>query len=121
FSYRYRSHPRFEYEVEPGGVFRTEVNDWGRVTHAVWLGEDHRDLVPALYARERAAARQEGHDFLLDAWSFDPPGANWQVAPADLPSVFHPPEVRGSTAFAVGMPFLPSRVHKGDCDQDRPN
>lgn len=43
------------------------------------------------------------------------------TAREDLPSVFHPPEARGNRIYAVGLPFLPDRVHKGDCDQDRPN
>jgi hypothetical protein len=118
FEHRYDKHPVFTYERHVEAVFRTEDNDWGRVTHAVWLGADADARVAEVHERERANA---SGDYLLDAWSFEPPGPNWRLAPRDLPSVFHPPENRGNIVFAVGLPFLPGQVQKGDCDQDRPN
>jgi GNAT superfamily N-acetyltransferase len=120
-AYRFDHHPVFEYERVGSDVFRTERNEWGRVTHAVWLSEDADRAVEAVYARERAAAREAGEEHLLDAWSYEAPGPKWQAAPRDLPSVFHPPEARGNLIFAVGLPMLPPQVQKGDCDQDRPN
>lgn len=121
FDFRFGRHPVFDYERHPTGVFRTEENEWGRVTHAVWLGNGAERLVASVCARESATAKLDGRDYVLDAWSFEPPGPEWRVAPREMPSVFHPPEARGNTIFAVGFPFLPGRVQKGDCDQDRPN
>ena len=66
-------------------------------------------------------ARTAGVPFLLDAWAFDSPGAGWSIAPEELPSVFHPPEARGNLIYAVGWPFIPYDIGKGDSDQDRPN
>jgi hypothetical protein len=74
-----------------------------------------------VYEREHAVAKAAGRPYVLDAWSIGAPSPRWQLAPRDLPSVFHPPEPRGNTIFTVGFPFLPDRVQKGDCDQDRPN
>jgi GNAT superfamily N-acetyltransferase len=119
--YRFDRHPVFEYERSGQAIFRTEENAWGRVTHAVWLADGADDSVRSVYEREQAAAQTAGTDFLLDAWCFSPPGPQWQPAPRDLRSVFHPPEPRGNLIFAVGLPDLPRQVQKGDCDQDRPN
>jgi hypothetical protein len=102
-------------------VFRTEVNEWGRVTHAVRLSGDWREHVRAVYEREKLLAEIASLPYVMDAWAFDCPGAGWSIAPGDLPSVFHPPEARGNVTNAVGLPFIPSVIHKGDCDQDRPN
>lgn len=119
--HRFANHPSFQYDVLPGGVYRTEDNAWGRVTHVCRLGADWFHSTRQVYEREHAIAQRAGRPFLLDAWSFDCPGNGWTVAPSDLPSVFHPPQARGNITFAVGLPFVPSRIHKGDCDQDRPN
>lgn len=128
--YRFEEHPVFKYERRPGGqgsVFRTEENAWGVVTHCARLdAAGGTDDVVDVYRRESARAGRLGRPYLMDAWSFDPPtgtaeGSGWSLAPDDLPSVFHPPEARGNTIYAVGRPFIPAMIHKGDCDQDRPN
>jgi hypothetical protein len=134
--HRFVRHPIYSYTVTgPQGresVFRTETNPWGVVTHCVRLGEggSWRDAVREQYAAGAALAARTGKPYLMDAWSFDCPGAasgsggegtGWTLAPDDLPSVFHPPEARGNVIYAVGRPFLPTNIHKGDCDQDRPN
>lgn len=129
--YRFDEHPLFRYERRPGGIYRTEENAWGVVTHCCRLGTvpDVRELSELHAAGSRRAA-QLGKPFLMDAWSFDAPGASsdgsaagtgWTLASDDLPSVFHPPEARGNTIYAVGRPCIPNMIHKGDCDQDRPN
>lgn len=119
--YRYHQHPTFEYDTRGECVFRTERNEWGVVTHAVRLGRDCNQHVPALYKAHAAEPADCGTSYLMDAWSFDCPGPGWSLAPEDLPSVFHPPAARGNITYAVGRPFLPGSIHKGDCDQDRPN
>lgn len=119
--YRYTDHPVFRYEERRGTIFRTEANEWGHVTHVARLGGSHPDEVAAVYERERSRAAADGRPYVLDAWSFDVPGAGWSLADADEPSVFHPPEARGNLIYAVGRPFMPAVVEKGDCDQDRPN
>jgi len=119
--HRYDSHPVYTYERRGEHVFRTEDNDWGRVTHAVRLGHDPFEAARAVALREREQAESCNRNYIMDAWAFERPGPGWSLAPEDLPSVFHPPEARGSTTYAVGYPFLPCRIHKGDCDQDRPN
>lgn len=119
--YRYRQHPMFIYDRRTGGVFRTETNEWGVVTHCCRLTPDWFEDVNAVYDLGRCEAETAGRGYLMDAWSFNCPGPGWTLAPDDLPSVFHPPEARGNITYAVGMPFLPCNVHKGDCDQDRPN
>jgi hypothetical protein len=121
FDFRFDRHPVFDYERYDRAVFRTEDNEWGRVTHAVWLHPEggFDEVVSTVAERERAAAGDR--PYVLDAWSFEPPSDYWRVTPKDLPSVFRPPEARGNLVFAVGNPFLPSTVQKGDCDQDRPN
>jgi GNAT superfamily N-acetyltransferase len=119
--YRYRRHPVYRYDVLASGVFRTEDNAWGRVTHVCWLAEDAHADVAAVYAEEAGRAARAGQSYLMDAWAFDAPGAGWTFAPADLPSVFHPVEARGNVTYHTGRPFLVTRIHKGDCDQDRPN
>ena len=116
--FRFNRHPRLDYEIRREGVFRTEANAWGRVTHVLRMPADSSPR--EVYEREEAVARRAGTRYLMDAWSFEVPGPGWRRAPADLPSVFHPPEPRGDQVFAVGLPFLPSSVQKGDCDQDRP-
>ncbi len=121
FAYRYDQHPRFEYERVAHAVFRSESNDWGRVTHVAWLRPSDDDVVRPVYERERQTAERAGIPYLCDAWGFTPPGPLWRLAPSELPSVFHPVEARGNTIFAVGLPDLLAQVHKGDCDQDRPN
>ena len=119
FGYRYRRHPVYTYEMRPGAVFRTEDNPWGRVTHVCWQTAEAHAEVARVFARE--AAHAGGRQYVMDAWSFDRPGPHWVLAPDNLPSVFHPPEARGNVIYSVGRPFLVTRVHKGDCDQDRPN
>jgi hypothetical protein len=85
------------------------------------------------FAQHRAGsamAAKLGKPYVMDAWAFECPGARagtngegtgWSIAPDDLPSVFHPPEARGNVIYAVGRPFVVTGIHKGDCDQDRPN
>jgi hypothetical protein len=119
--YRYARHPLFKYEILPGGIFRTERNAWGLVTHALLLRDDWRAEAARIHARDAALADREGVAHLMDAWSFGRPGPGWELAPDDLPSVFSPPEARGNLIYATGFPFTPARVQKGDCDQDRPN
>lgn len=131
--YRYNQHPSFRYDVRAGGVFRTEHNAWGVVTHCCRLNETGRSFDDAVevYQQGRALAASVGKPFLMDAWAFECPGGpgengqgegtGWTAAGEELPSVFHPPEARGSLIYAVGKPFLPGFIHKGDCDQDRPN
>ncbi len=119
--YRYDRHPIFKYERRTGGIFRTEDNSWGVVTHAVRLHEDWPRDVREVFARDSVRAKARGLNHLMDTWAFDCPGPGWTLAPDDVPSVFHPPQARGSVIYAVGRPFLPTMVGKGDCDQDRPN
>lgn len=119
--FRYRQHPSYQYDIRLGGIFRTEDNDWGTVTHVCMLGDASRGMLDEQYQRGFEQAKKGGRRYLMDVWSFDPPGAGWQRAPEDLPSVFHPPEARGNLIYAIGKPFLVSRIHKGDGDQDRPN
>ncbi len=119
--YRFRRHPSFAYEVRAQGVFRTEQNGWGRVTHACWLSRSSQGDVHAVYDRESTTACRERSRYILDAWAFECPGPGWTLAPQDLPSLFHPVEARGNVCYAIGKPFLPSQIHKGDADQDRPN
>ncbi len=120
--YRFGSHPIYEYDVrEDGNVFRTETNTWGVVTHCCRLTPNWANHVPEVADRTIRHAQSLGFESIIDAWSFDCPGEGWTLAPDDLPSVFHPPEARGNTIYAVGRPFVPTTVHKGDCDQDRPN
>ncbi|MEM7623366.1 MAG: hypothetical protein AAF235_09200, partial [Planctomycetota bacterium] len=123
--HRYTNHPVYTYEQRGSAasknVFRTETNAWGRVTHAVRLSEASLEDTSAVFSRESSEANAIGAAYLMDAWGFECPGPGWTLAPDSVPSVFHPPEARGSVTYAVGYPFVPSRVHKGDCDQDRPN
>jgi hypothetical protein len=119
--YRFRSHPTFTYDLRDGSVFRTENNRWGRVTHAVSLAARSRSAVQRVWNEESKIARDAGSRYLLDAWAFESPGAGWSLAPADLPSVFHPPEARGNLIYAMGKPYLPTEIQKSDGDQDRPN
>jgi hypothetical protein len=131
-SYRFAKHPIFQYEYRAGGVFRTEENSYGLVTHCCRLSGDWRDDVQAVCARDKEIARRKSIPYLMDCWSIDCPGgipsattstspSGWSLAPDDLPSVFHPPQARGNLIYASGRPFLPTSVQKGDCDQDRPN
>lgn len=120
-AHRYTNHPSFKYETTPHAVFRTETNAWGRVTHACWLGTAWQRDVQRVYERERSIAQSNGQNYLFDAWSFTCPGNGWTLASKELPSLFHPVDARGNTTYAVGLPFIPSTIHKGDCDQDRPN
>ena len=85
------------------------------------LGSDWWNAVRTVYERERVVAERAGQRYVMDAWSFDRPGNGWTLASNDLPSVFHPVQARGNITYAVGLPFVPTRIHKGDCDQDRPN
>lgn len=119
--HRYDRHPAFEYERSPSGVFRTETNDWGVVTHACRLVDGRTDGLRVVWERGRRVADIAGVPHLMDAWDFDCPGSGWSLASNELPSVFHPPAARGNLIHASGRPFLPSIVTKGDCDQDRPN
>ncbi len=121
--YRYAKHPLYRYDVRCDAVFRTEENVWGRVTHAVWRGAESHGTVAEEYASQVSGAPiQDGRRcYVLDAWSYTHPGAHWRLAPDDLPDVFHPVAARGNLTYAVGRPFLPAEIHKGDADQDRPN
>lgn len=135
--HRYAKHPIFSYDIvgDPGAqpsVFRTESNDWGIVTHCARLSEsgDWQDDVMDQYLAGQARAKAKGVPYLMDAWAFECPGASkgaggegtgWSLAPDDVPSVFHPPQARGNVIYAVGRPFAVTHIHKGDCDQDRPN
>lgn len=119
FDHRFWKHPIYSYQSQSGVVYRTEENEWGVVTHVCHHPEEADPTFSKIHAAE--SGRANGRRFLMDAWGFDCPGANWTLAPDDLPTVFHPPEARGSTIYAVGRPFLMTRIHKGDCDQDRPN
>jgi len=121
FSYRYDRHPVYEYHRLPSAVFRTEKNPWGMVTHVCWIGPQWESDVGAAYQATAVAAEKQGCPRLMDLWAFECPGNGWTLAPEELPSVFHPPEARGNLTYAVGRPFLMTSVHKGDCDQDRPN
>jgi len=120
-SYRYDEHPIFKYERRAGGIFRTEDNSWGVVTHAVRLHESWPRDACEVFERDSARAKVRGLSHLMDTWAFDCPGPGWTLAADDVPSVFHPPQPRGNLIYAVGRPFLPTMVGKGDCDQDRPN
>jgi hypothetical protein len=122
--FRFAEHPAYRYErsddpAAAGTVFRSEDNAWGRVTHAARLSGDHRAATRRVFERERRAAGDR--PYLMDAWAFTCPGPGWSLAAEVVPSVFHPPQARGNVINAVGLPFLPRQVHKGDCDQDRPN
>lgn len=119
--YRFRNHPFFKYDIRAGGIFRTEENAWGVVTHVCRLGAEWEEDVRAVHQQTSARAQKQNQQYLMDAWAFDCPGPGWSLAPEDIPSVFHPPEARGNVIYAVGRPFLFTQVHKGDCDQDRPN
>ena len=119
FDHRYWKHPVYKYSSQGEVIYRTEENEWGVVTHICHQPVSSDEAIRRIFATESAKAG--GRRFLMDAWGFDCPGAGWVLAPDDLPSVFHPPEARGSTIYAVGRPFVVSRVEKGDCDQDRPN
>jgi hypothetical protein len=119
--YRFARHPIFTYDIKPGGIFRTELNAWGLVTHVCRLGEHWAGDVRETYSEGSSLAKRDGHRFLMDCWSFDCPGPGWSLAADDVPSVFHPPENRGNVIYCSGRPFLPTLVQKGDCDQDRPN
>ncbi len=44
--HRYQRHPVFRYQIRSGGVFRTEDNEWGRVTHACWLADGPAPTTP---------------------------------------------------------------------------
>lgn len=143
--YRFDQHPVFQYTTRTspgpsgptgGGIFRTEENSWGVVTHCCRLFGDWRGAVRDVAREGREQAARLGKPYVLDCWSFDAPGglsttgvaaglstkdACWTLAPDDLPSVFHPPTARGNLIYATAKPFLPTRVGKGECDQDRPN
>lgn len=119
--YRFRRHPVYTYDIRRNGIFRTEENAWGVVTHVCRMKSSWHDDVQDVYDAERDRARGLGRPYLMDAWAFDCPGSGWRLASDELPSVFHPPEARGNVIYAVGRPFLMTQVHKGDCDQDRPN
>lgn len=118
--YRYNEHPAFAYEGSNGTYTRTESNEWGVVTHVCRFGERWRAEIERAHRKGRALAGRTGQ-YLMDCWSFDCPGAGWSLAPQDSPSVFHPVQARGNITYAVGLPFIPSMIGKGDCDQDRPN
>ena len=90
-AYRYERHPVYDYESTPAGVFRTEANDWGIVTHCCRLTGAQSGAIEEVARRGQADARAVGVPYLMDAWSFDAPGPEWKLAPEDLPSVFHPP------------------------------
>lgn len=120
-TYRYANHPLFDYESRGQSVFRSEKNPWGRVTHCARLMGEWQREVAQVYDREALLARSQGVPYLMDSWAFDVPGPGWTLAGDDVPSVFHPPTPRGNLIYAVGRPFVPTNVQKGECDQDRPN
>jgi hypothetical protein len=119
--YRYARHPLYEYDIRGESVFRSEHNEWGVVVHACRLAGDWRDDLRDVRDEAQRRADAAGARLLIDAWTFDCPGPGWTLAPMELPSVFHPPEARGNVIYAVGRPFIPAQVEKGDGDQDRPN
>lgn len=103
--YRFRLHPVFDYEFEDDSIMRYESNEFGEIAHAITGYND----------------RWNNFGFsLVDCWSPHQPSGRWRLAPQDMPSVFHPPEARGNTIYAVGKPTMPVHIGKGDCDQDRP-
>lgn len=120
-NFRFRQHPVFTYDVRAGAVFRTEENPWGRVTHVCRAEPGAAPHIGATFAAQSRLAAAAGQQYMMDAWSFDCPGSGWTLAAEDLPSVFHPVEARGNVIYAVGRPFIMTTIHKGDCDQDRPN
>ncbi len=120
-TYRYDNHPLFEYERRNQSFFRSEKNTWGRVTHCLRLTGAWQSDAADVYDREALLSRSQGVPYLMDAWSFDTPGPGWTLAADDVPSVFHPPQPRGNLIYAVGRPFVPTNVQRGECDQDRPN
>ena len=120
-NYRFRRHPLFQYDIQPNAILRTEENAWGRVTHVCRVEPTGAGKVATTFAEESRRAAGNRQRYLMDAWSFDCPGTGWTLAPEELPSLFHPVEARGNLIYAVGRPFLMSTIHKGDCDQDRPN
>ncbi len=120
-AYRYTNHPIFKYEMRSQSIFRSEKNPWGRVTHCLRLMGSWEAEVAGVCARESRLAEAEGVPYLIDAWAFDAPGPGWMLAADDVPTVFHPPLPRGNLIYAVGRPFVPTNVQKGECDQDRPN
>jgi hypothetical protein len=126
-AYRYDRHPTFTYERRRGGIFRTEQNAWGVVTHVLRLDDrvpgGWRDDVNEVFLRDSARAMSLGGGVphLMDAWAVDCPGDGWTLAGDDVPSVFHPPTARGNLIYTVGRPFVCGDVQKGECDQDRPN
>lgn len=119
-AYRFDRHPVFTYERFGSTVLRCESNTWGRVSHVLRLGPDWPDVVAEVHRREKAHPDAVAGNHLLDAWSIQPPGGRFLAAPEPIPSVFHPPEARGSVQYAFGHPFGPSVVEKGDGDLDRP-
>jgi GNAT superfamily N-acetyltransferase len=118
--YRFDDHPVFAYERHGSTVVRCESNSWGRVTHVLRLGSDWPDVVAEVDRRERRIGSRTGVRYLLDAWTVEPPGDRFVPADAELPSVFHPPEARGAVQHAIGYPYCPTVVEKGDGDLDRP-
>jgi hypothetical protein len=100
---------------------RSTPGEW---LHMSWLfppaGRVNATRLWGFMSKPRAGRGNWGVPYLMDAWAFERPGRNWSLASEGLPSVFHPPEARGNLIYAVGLPFLPRNVQKGDCDQDRP-
>lgn len=121
FVYRYERHPRFVYSRVKGVWFRVDENDWGLVGHVVYIDETWPLVVGDLHRNLTERSKNEGRPALVEVWSPEWPGTGWRIAPHDVPSVFHPPERRGSVRYAAGWPFLPRRIGLGDADQDRPN
>lgn len=104
--FRFTRHPVFSYEMSGGLIYRRNA-DW---THIV----GSTDLVSS-----DIVSGDIGQN--VDCWSATEPGNGWVLCDPSVPSVFHPPEARGNTTIAVGKPYVPLWIMKGDCDQDRPS
>jgi len=120
-TFRYDEHPLFDYDRRAHGIYRTETNEWGVVTHVLRLGPGWQAETNEVYLASADEAARNGRPHLMDMWSFECPGSGWTLAPKDLPSLFHPPSPRGNLMYGAGRPFLPGDITKGDGDQDRPN
>jgi len=102
--FRFSGHPTFTYESAHGVIFRKD----GAWTHIVHVGQSEARVESICDWRS------------CDCWAVSPPGDGWALCNPEVPSVFHPPEARGNIIMAVGKPFVPTWIMKGDCDQDRP-
>ncbi len=109
-AYRYQRHPMLTYDIRGETIVREDVNDFGSVLHAAHLGANWPEAL---------AGAEKRYD-LVQAWAYGAPGYGWEVPPATIPSVFHPPEARGNTLLVAGTPHRPPEIHGSDGGQDRP-